>query len=292
MLQTGTIAAQASAVGAIVYTPGTSTQMAVSTGLTSALGGTFYTIEFDTVPVGPYRMHLVNASGNHLLSVDVVFTADSWSVSGDAPSLADLEEEFGPGPWGLGTGPSSVTVSVEIAGGGPYTGAIVLIQSGGETVVWGPANGAGTIIFKLPNGSYTATVQSTLGYAPHTPEVFVVNGAAVEVDLVVNTQPITPPSPPGTRSGYWVCIDAAGAASPGEVVNRQFLEPPVNGTGVLFDKNIHQVTSNGAGVASFTGLIPGALYAFWVGEGPVWQIRIPSGTTEIALQDITGVFNA
>lgn len=291
MIQTGTLTAQAGAVGAILYTPGTATQIAVSTSTSSALGGTFYTIEFDTVPVGNYRMHLVTAGGGHLLAIDVVLAASTWSVVPDGVSINDLTAAFGPGPWGLGTGPNVVNVTVT-ADAAPYIGAIVLIQNAGVTVVWGPTGAGGVVQFKLPNGNYTATVQSALGYAPHTPVAVVVAGATVAVALAVTTQAITPPSAPGTRSGYWLCIGASGAVAPGEVVNRQFLEPPVNATGNIFDKTIHTATANGSGVASFTGLIPGALYAFWVGTGPVWQIRIPAGSSELALQSITGIFDA
>jgi hypothetical protein len=72
------------------------------------------------------------------------------------------------------------------------------------------------------------------------------------------------PTTPGTLIGQIVTLDEQGAVEAAVSVSVQMIEGPGD-RGVCYDSLVWTVTSDGAGLAEFDGIIPGARYSRWRG---------------------------
>lgn len=219
---------------------------------------------------GIYRFSLSNAerTGSRFL-----FTGVSTTV-GVEVIPRELRIDISPE-----TGARTVVVTVN-DGVSPLQNAVVRLTEGVNSYR-GETNASGVATFNVDDATYTVGVTKS-GYSFAGATLVVDGNESVTYSM---TQVVVTPSLPGTKTGYFVTYDQSGAVQSSVIVNMALKSFPAGHIGHVRDDDVVTVTSNGSGIAQFTGLIPGAKYYAWRGsrsrpEKDCGVVTIPLSATD------------
>ncbi len=267
-MQPGIISSIAGITAAKLFQLGTDTLVdTADTVVAGTNDPTFYTITFNGVAAGSYRLVLLIGTDVVAIEPSVDVEASSWSVTPTASG-------------GSGTGARTVTITVTLSST-PLQVATVRLTKGAETRV-DDTDVNGEVVFNVNDGTWTVAI--TASGATFSGASLVVDGDESATYAMTATN--ISPSDLGMRTGYLVCYDEFGVIEPNVPVSMVCYYAP--SPGIALDSEPRIELSDVDGLVTFTNLVVDAKYYLSRGDGRRLSITIPSGSGSIALNSIVG----
>ena len=167
------------------------------------------------------------------------------------------------------SGPSALTITVD-DGTLPIAGATVRVSGTGLSRTK-TTNGSGEALFAVANGDYEVIVVKP-GFDSEFDTVTV--SGSTSLDVTMTEIGVTAPSTVYKSTGIGLVLDENQDPETGVLVSVQ-METGPGTAGFILDQKIRTETSDVDGIVEFAGMLRGATYAIWRGDGATVEATGP-----------------
>jgi len=209
------------------------------------------------------------------------YTSPPSAATISSQVASDLAVDHGSGSWltgtGAGSGARTVTITVN-DGATVLQNAIVRMSEGVNTFV-AITNVSGVAVFNLDDATYTVSITKS-GYT-YAGTTIIVNGTETATYSMTQVA-ITPPSAPNKSVLTILCLDAAGDAESGVLIDVRITAVPGGDQNTAYKGSKQTATSNGSGIATLE-VVRGGTYEYKRGTRDIWTEVVigDSATTDV-----------